>query len=224
MENVTNLIAEAQSAIEEFEKYMFTNHLEKYIQTKEFANNMSGKVSYVESMVRTGLRDDNLNEALERINYVINKVSSIRSAYESGKNISLIIDDNGEYVAEEVGTKEALTSFKDDYQPIDTSAVKITDYEGKKADGELEIPIPAEEIVTPVVIEDIVIPDVPSEEAGTIVSGPQVLDDTNGAAKEEDKENFSGALDIAAIDEFLNQGLEEEKNTGIEESNAKLTL
>lgn len=209
MDNITNLVEEAFAAIEEFEKFMYTNHLEKYITTKEFAASMLAKVSYVESMTRIGaVTEDNLNDVIGHLNSVKNKIAEIKAAFTNGHNIELVVDDEGNYVAKEIDLKEALTSFSD-YQPIESSAVKITDYNQEATSNISPVIQPlGEEIDTPIVIEDI-----KDESAEVINNGqsettiPQILDDTEAASPKTPKgENFSDALDIKAIDDFINQG------------------
>ncbi len=204
MDNITNLVEEAFTTIEEFEKFMYTNHLEKYITTKEFAASMLAKISYVESMTRIGaITEENLNDAIGHLNSVINKVAEIKAAFTNGHNIELIVDDDGNYVAKEIDEKETLTSFSD-YQPIESSAVKITNYNPEVTP--INQPL-GEEIVTPIVIEDVKDGEDVLNSGQNHATIPEILDDTNVPAQETPKEeNFSDALDIKAIEDFINQG------------------
>lgn len=204
MDYITNLVKEAFTTIDEFEKFMYTNHLEKYITTKEFAESMLAKISYVESMTRIGaITEENLNDAVKHLNFVINKIAEIKAAFTNGHNIELIVDDEGNYVAKEIDEKEALTSFSD-YQPIESSAVKITNYNPEVTP--INQPL-GEEIVTPIVIEDVKDGEEVLNSGQNQTAIPQILDDTQAPAPEtQKKENFSDALDIKAIEDFINQG------------------
>ena len=44
MENIKNLVTDAHNAVDEFEKYMFTNHLNIYIPAKECTEYMKARI------------------------------------------------------------------------------------------------------------------------------------------------------------------------------------
>lgn len=192
MENITNLVSQAKSAIEEFEKFMFTNHLEKYITTREFVSSMNAAISSAEALVRLdAVTEEDAKDMEEKLNSIITKVSSITASFTNGNNIGLHVNEDGEYVAEEISEQANLTSFTD-YQPIESSAVKITDYEPESVPGDVTVEKTVEEeIPTPVTVE----------------AAPLVQ------PVEESGENFSEALDIKAIDDFLNQNVQENSAT-----------
>lgn len=200
MENITNLIAQAQNAIQEFEKYMYTNHLEKYITIKEFVSVMQSKISSVESMLRiNAITNENVNEVTNKLNSVISRVASIKTSFENGHNIELVVDEFGEYCAKEIESTGSLTNFTD-YQPIESSAVKITNY-SQEQDMSLE------SIPVPVTVEE---PKV-TEEIPAFGQSPMTESVQNG-----ESENFNDALDIQAINNFINQaGISEQPTQGI---------
>lgn len=203
MDNITNLVDVAKVAIDDFEKYMFTNYIGKYIMIKEFSNAMRSRVSHVESIVRVdGVTNDNISDVKDKLDSVTNQLETIKKAFENGNNIELVIDESGNYIAQEIGEQVSLTNFTD-YQPIQTSAVKITDYN-------------PDEIVTPVVIEGI--PDTNMESTNNIVREAEEIEMPISSS-----ENFTEALDISAIDEFLNQsGIKE--NIGMPQEQSIKTL
>lgn len=203
MDNITNLVDVAKVAIDDFEKYMFTNYIGKYIMIKEFSNAMRSRVSHVESILRVdGVTNDNISDVKDKLDSVTNQLETIKKAFENGNNIELVIDESGNYIAQEIGEQVSLTNFTD-YQPIQTSAVKITDYN-------------PDEIVTPVVIEGI--PDTNMESTNNIVREAEEIEMPISSS-----ENFTEALDISAIDEFLNQsGIKE--NIGMPQEQSIKTL
>lgn len=69
MENIKNLVTDAHNAVNELEKYMFTNHLKTYIPTKECTEYMKARISTVESMLRINFVDEeSKQQALEKLN------------------------------------------------------------------------------------------------------------------------------------------------------------
>ncbi len=193
MEEITNLIQEAKNTIDEFERYIFKNHIEKYITVKEFTSQMYSRISYAESQIRLQSVDEDTKSKLESI---INDSNSIKEAFQKGNNIEIIIND-GHYTTQEVSNQTIPTKF-DEFKPIESSAVKITDYDPER-DG-LSI---TEEMATPEIIE------VP-EPAVEMPKVDQLIETANNTP------NFEEALDVAAIDAFLNEsGIKE--NIGMQE-------
>lgn len=186
MEEIANLIEEAKNSIDEFEKYMFSNHIEKYIAIKECSAYMKARVGKVESMARIDALDEEAQASLEQI---ISKSKEFIEAFKNGKNVTITVDDDGEFVAREVAEEEALTKFND-FKPIETSAVKIIDYEPENKAQETELTVPA-------------IIDVPGTEEALVTPSsemPVIKDDTATTGA-----NFTEALDVQALDAFLSE-------------------
>ena len=86
MENIKNLVTDAHNAVDEFEKYMFTNHLNIYIPAKECTEYMKARISTVESMLRINFVDEESKQQASRKNAVKNINTKLRDALV-GKNV-----------------------------------------------------------------------------------------------------------------------------------------
>lgn len=234
MEEITNLVQEAKATIDEFERFIFENHHGKYISVKEFTKRMFSRIGYTESQLRLGSVDEDTKDKLESI---INDVTSIKEAFINGNNVEIIVDSEGHYTTQEIDEQTIPTKF-DDFKPIESSAVKITDYNPEEEKENL-IKFPedngnplVEEMVSPTVdtlteplLEEAEVPviEIPSyeqEEKQASTSSEmteQVPSDVPGVP------DFEQALDVAAIDAFLNEsGIKE--NIGMPDTPAEPAL
>lgn len=225
MEEITNLVQEAKDTIDEFERFIFENYHGKYITVKEFTKQMYSRIGYTESQMRLGSVDDDTKSKLESIK---NEVTSIKEAFENGNNVEIIVDSEGHYTTQEIKEQTIPTKF-DDFRPIESSAVKITDYNPEEEKDNL-IKFPEdngdpllEEMVSPTITS--VTEPVTTEESGPVIEMPhfeqekeQMMDTTSEMTEETPDAipDFEQALDVAAIDAFLNEsGIKE--NIGMPE-------
>lgn len=231
MEEITNLVQEAKNTIDEFERFIFENHHGKYISVKEFTKRMFSRIGYTESQLRLGSVDEDTKDKLESI---INDVTSIKEAFINGNNVEIIVDSEGHYTTQEIDEQTIPTKF-DDFKPIKSSAVKITDYnpeEEKLTDIPEEGNPIMEEMVSPTVdtlteplLEEAEVPviEIPSyeqEEKQASTSGEMTEQVPSDVPEVPD---FEQALDVAAIDAFLNEsGIKE--NIGMPDTPAEPAL
>lgn len=193
MENIKNLVTVAHNAVDEFEKYMFTNHLNIYIPAKECTEYMKARISTVESMLRINFVDEeSKQQASAKLNSVIEQIKNIQTAFENGgDNLEIVPDPDKGYVVKEKTTQEVTTKFGE-FNPIPSSAAKITDYDAIKNENVTELAIPP-------IIDDTV----------TSIPDPEIPP----MIEPEDRDSFEQAIDVAAIEAFLgNQGYESDTN------------
>lgn len=224
MEEITNLVQEAKNTIDEFERFIFENHHGKYITVREFTKRMFSRIGYTESQLRLGSVDEDTKDKLESI---INDVTSIKEAFINGNNVEIIVDSEGHYTTQEIDEQTIPTKF-DDFKPIESSAVKITDYNPEEEKENL-FKFPEdngdpllEEMVSPITTEE----TVPVIEMPNYEQEKEQMMDTSGEMPEGtpgDVPDFEQALDVAAIDAFLNEsGIKE--NIGMPDTPAEPAL
>ena len=172
---------------------MFTTHLNIYIPAKECTEYMKARISTVESMLRINFVDEeSKQQASAKLNSVIEQIKNIQTAFENGgDNLEIIPDPDKGYVVKEKTAQEVTTKFGE-FNPIPSSAAKITDYDAIKNENVTELAVPP-------IIDDTV----------TSIPDPEIPP----MIEPEDRDSFEQAIDVAAIEAFLgNQGYESDTN------------
>lgn len=99
MEELTNLINQANNAIFDFEKYIFDKHHTKYIVIKGYTAHIQSQINSIEGFTKIGELDaETKNTSISKLNSIINNIKDYKELFDSGEDISIMIDDNGDLI------------------------------------------------------------------------------------------------------------------------------
>lgn len=241
MEEITNLMDAANTAVNNLENFIFEKKKEKYINLKTVTAYMESQIESAEMTI--DLQDEEeYEEAKTRLNNVISKCEELIELFQTKDNIMVIINENGEIDIQEV-------NYENTQAPMESSmAIEIkevspevelqnteTEPTPEANTSETNQPMP-EEIPTIdafATVPEIEIIDGPKEIAEEQVPTPDVgnvpeiqvpeisiLDDTSTEmgnevnqteVANEETPDYSKDLDVTAVDAFLNNN--EQGNT-----------
>lgn len=192
MEEITNLINTAQTAIKNLENFIFANKKEKYVNIKTITDYMASQIEAAEMTMELHL-EEGYEEAKSNLNTIISKCNELVELYQIKDNFIVVVDENGEVVTHEANhmTIQISTEF-----PVMEDSAQSIPIEPMEATSSL----PEEyQAFAPEIKEA---PELVAQEA--IIESPipeiSILDDTVAQSQVTD---YSQDLDVAAVDAFL---------------------
>lgn len=106
MEEITNLISAANTAISNLEKFIFENKQEKYINIKAITEYMASQIEAAE--IAVDIKNEEGYEAVKTsLNTIIAQCSELMKIFESQDNIRVGINESGEIITQEVNYESA---------------------------------------------------------------------------------------------------------------------
>lgn len=123
MEEITNLINQANESINNLENFIFESKKEKYINLKSVTDYMDGQIEAAEMVVET-LQGEGLDEVKTKLNDIISKTNEIMDAFRSNNNIMVIVNENGEITTKEVSYENTQAPITTPMEEISTSSLE----------------------------------------------------------------------------------------------------
>lgn len=160
MEEITNLINEANAAISNLENYIFDSKKEKYINLKTVTAYMTSQIESAEMAADLKLDEDYV-EAKNTLTNLIAKCNELINVFEAKTNIMVIVDENGEIVTKDISYENAQAPIEAPVEMIETP-VEI-----------METPVEIQ-IETPTVVDAF----------GGSAPSIEIIDDTNKSSED----------------------------------------
>lgn len=205
MEEITNLMEEAKTAIINLENFIFTNKKEKYINLKTVTSYMESQIEEADITIDLHI-EDRYESIKTRLNAITSKCNEIIETFQARNNVAVAINENGEVVIQNINYESKETPIENNVEVGETPTTpeihdvneqipQINPFGGIEIIGEprditaeeRQAFPPAPEIVDPSIAE--AVPNI-----NIINQQPTVIDD---------QANYSKDLDVAAVDAFL---------------------
>lgn len=240
MEEITNLMDAANTAINDLENFIFDNKKEKYINLKTVTAYMESQIEAAEIAIDSQVEEEYENAKLI-LNHIISKSTELKELFQSKDNIMVIVNENGEIDTQEVNYEntqapmestmaieikevgpEVEVQNQDVVQPMPEEIPTIDAFatvpEIEIIDGPKEIA--EEQQVTETQVENV--PEITDQSTIPEIQVPEIsiLDDTSTEmgneanqteTATEEAPDYSKDLDVNAVDAFL--GNNEQGNT-----------
>lgn len=203
MEEITNLMNAAQSAIENLESFIFENKKEKYINLKTVTTYMTSQIESAEMTVELQVEEE-YEETKTRLNAIVSKCAELVEAFKAKDNIMVVVNENGEIVTQEI-------NYANNQVPMEVSE-EVAKEEVAPAAPAMEISNDSNEVLEEYQAFAPEIKEEPELEQSAFLESPipeiNILDDT---ATQTPQTDYTQDLDVDAVDAFL--GSENQENT-----------
>lgn len=101
MEEITNLINTAKTAIDNLEKFIFENKKERYINLKSVTDFMTNQIDSAEMAMELQV-EEGYEEAKAKLDAIVAKCNELMEIFKTSDNVMIIINENGEIITQEI--------------------------------------------------------------------------------------------------------------------------